>query len=250
MSVRVGSARSSYGNTARGDQSGGKEVSTQSWYLHSLGWYYLEPINPDDAERIAYAMQAACDNDLIGYDQDTRMTLNEAIKSKGYDPKLCTVKVNTDCSALVRVCCLYAGINAEKFNTSDEVSKLMATGKFRKYTDDKHCKSQDYLKRGGILVTRSKGHTVVVLTDGKYAAKDEKPSAPEVIDSVTVNNGKYYVRTAPTSAESNFLTINGAVQIVRDGDVLKIHEHKNGWYHFTHGTKGYTGYCSDKAVKK
>lgn len=37
MAVKIGSARSSFGNTAPGDQAGGKEVSTQAWYLHSKG---------------------------------------------------------------------------------------------------------------------------------------------------------------------------------------------------------------------
>ena len=35
MAVRIGSARSSYGNTAPGDQNNGKEVSTENWYPHS-----------------------------------------------------------------------------------------------------------------------------------------------------------------------------------------------------------------------
>ena len=38
MAVKIGSARSSYGNTAPGDQNGGSEVSVENWYLHSKGW--------------------------------------------------------------------------------------------------------------------------------------------------------------------------------------------------------------------
>ena len=77
--------------------------------------------------------------------------------------------MNTDCSALVRVCVNFAGITAGDFITSSEASVLMATGAFEKFTDDAHCKSSDHLLRGDILVTRTKGHTVVVLSNGAKA---------------------------------------------------------------------------------
>ena len=45
MAVKIGSARSSYGNTSPGDQNGGKEVSTENWYLHSKGWVVLRAVS-------------------------------------------------------------------------------------------------------------------------------------------------------------------------------------------------------------
>lgn len=167
--VRVGSARSSYGNTAAGDQNGGKEVSTQAYYVHSKGWYVYRAKDAQAREKIAVAMQRACDNNDIGYSQGTRNTLYENVKGAGFDPAKTTKKVNTDCSALVRVCCNYAGIAVGDFITSNEGSKLMGTGKFEKFTDKAHCASSDYLLRGDILCTRTKGHTVVVLDDGAKA---------------------------------------------------------------------------------
>ena len=130
MAVKIGSARSSYGNTSPGDQNGGKEVSTENWYLHSKGWVVLRALDPEARERIAVAMERACANDDIGYDQGTRLTLFNDVKPCGFDPAKTTKKVNTDCSALVRVCVHYAGIEVENFITSNEVSKLMATGAF------------------------------------------------------------------------------------------------------------------------
>ena len=50
---------------------------------------------------------------------------------------------------------------------------MRATGKFDILKDDKYCKKPDYLLRGDILVTRTKGHTVVVLDDGAKAAPAE-----------------------------------------------------------------------------
>ena len=177
MAVRIGSARSSYGNTAPGDQNGGKEVSTENWYLHSKGWIVLRAIDPTQRELIAVAMERACDNNDIGYSQPTRNTLYDNVKSCGFDPARTSKKVNTDCSALVRVCVNYAGIKAGNFITSSEVRVLMATGAFMQFTDDAHCKSSARLLRGDILVTRSKGHTVAVLSDGAKAA-EEKQSMP------------------------------------------------------------------------
>ena len=103
MAVKIGSARSSYGNTAPGDQNGGKEVSTENWYLHCKGWIVLRAIDPAQRERIALAMERACDNNDIGYSQPTRNTLYENVKPCGFDPARTSKKVNTDCSALVRV---------------------------------------------------------------------------------------------------------------------------------------------------
>ena len=172
MAVLIGSARSSYGNTNPGDQNGGREVSTEKYYVHSKGWVVLRAKDPEARERIAVAMERACANNDIGYDQSTRLTLFNNVKPYGFDPSKTTKKVNTDCSALARVCAHYAGIEVENFITSNEVSKLMATGAFEKFTDDAHCKSSDHLLRGDILVTKTKGHTVVVLSDGAKAHEE------------------------------------------------------------------------------
>lgn len=170
--VLIGSARSSYGNTSPGDQNGGREVSTENWYLHSKGWVVIRAKDPEARERIATAMERACANNDIGYDQSTRNTLYNDVKPYGFDPACTTKKVNTDCSALVRVCVNFAGITVGNFITSTEVTMLMATGAFVLYEDDLHCKQDAYLQRGDILDTRVKGHTVVVLSNGSKAGQD------------------------------------------------------------------------------
>lgn len=187
MAVRIGSARSSYGNTTPGDQNGGKEVSTENWYLHSKGWYVLRAKDPAVREKIAVAMERACANNNIGYDQSTRNTLYNDVKPYGFNPAKTTKKVNTDCSALVRVCVNYAGVTVGNFITSTEVSMLMATGAFEKLDSDKYCKSSDYLKRGDILDTRTKGHTVVVLSNGPKSEENPTPDAMMLGDRILKN---------------------------------------------------------------
>lgn len=216
MAVRVGSARSSFGNTSPGDQAGGKEVSTQTWYLHGKGWYVYRAKDPAVREKIADAMEKACANDDIGYSQPTRNTLYNDVKGKGFDPSKTSKKVNTDCSALVRVCCAYAGIMLSDFITSNEGATLVKSGKFDKLAADKYCKQADYLMRGDILCTRTKGHTVVVLTDGRKAEypaiTPEQPDAPSG-DTLTVTGATVNLRSGPGTQYS----IAG---VARKGDKL------------------------------
>ena len=168
MPVYIGSARiderGKISNGAVGDQTG-DEVSYQTWYLHSKGWVVLRAKDPAIRNKIGYAMKAACDNNNIGYDQSNRLGLYESVKNCGFDPAKCAVSTETDCSALVRVCVCYAsGKSIPNFNTASELSVLKATGLFDVYTDDAHCKSSSNLLPGDILVTKTKGHTVAVIS--------------------------------------------------------------------------------------
>ena len=182
MAVRIGSARLGENGRATGGKAGdqtGREVSEQPWYRHKKGWVALRPVDAEKAHKIAWDMRAACDNKNVGYDQSQNKTLWYAAEPYGYDISKVTKPVETDCARLVRVCCAYAGIIAQDFYTGDMVSKLMATGEFIRLTDAKHCDRSEYLAVGDILVTRTKGHTVVVLTDGpKCDRGDTCPAEP------------------------------------------------------------------------
>ncbi len=170
--VKVGSARIDERGKATGGAAGdqtGKEVSTQDWYLHSKGWVCIRAKEPVVAAAIAATMKAACANPLIGYDQNQRNTLWDALKNKRFDLTKLTVKVETDCSALVRFCCAAAGIVPSNFTTATQISHLRATGAFDILTADKYTRQSAYLRKGDILVTKTKGHTVVVLNDGPKA---------------------------------------------------------------------------------
>ena len=170
MAVKIGSARADEkgGITGgkSGDQKSGKEVSTQSWYKHSKGWRVFRPISAEHAAAIAKCMQMACDNDKIGYDQYGRSALYNDSKQYKFDVSKVTKATETDCSALVRVCCCYAGFDPGNFNTSSEPKALLNTGKFKELTGSKYTSSSDYLRAGDVLVTKTKGHTVVVITSG------------------------------------------------------------------------------------
>lgn len=180
MAVIVGSARNDeygksgwQGTAAAGDQTG-KEVSTQEWYLHSKGWKVFRAKDKAKAEKIAQDMQYACDNPHIGYDQSERDTLYQAAKPFGFNCSMVKINCETDCSALVRVCCLFAGIEVGNFRTATEAAMLLATGAFTELTANRFTTSSKWLERGDILVTKTTGHTVVVLSDGENVQKEDE----------------------------------------------------------------------------
>lgn len=190
MAVKIGSARIDENGHAMGGKPGdqtGKEVSTQNWYLHSKGWRVFRAKSPEAAERIAQAMQAACDNPRIGYDQGDRGTLYSVAKPLGFDISKVTTPCETDCSALVRVCCAYAGITLPNFRTPTEAAALLDSSAFTELTGSKYTESADCLKRGDILVTKKQGHTVVVLTNGGKAGADVAPGHYALGDRILKN---------------------------------------------------------------
>ena len=171
MAVTVGSARIDERGKISGGKAGDqtkKEVSTQNWYQHSKGWRVFRAKNREKARRIAECMKAACANNNIGYDQYQRNTLYTKAKPYDFDVSKVTAKCETDCSALVRVCCERAGITGlpSGFRTANMANYLLKTGEFVELKGDKYTKKSTYLGAGDILVTRTSGHTVVVLNYG------------------------------------------------------------------------------------
>lgn len=163
MPVIIGSARtgeSGLVNQKAGDQKNGAEVSTQNFYVHSKGWYVLRAKSQTIANKLASAMDKACKNNNIGYDQFNRNTLYNSVKSKSFDPSEAKSPIETDCSALVRVCLAYAGVMVQDFNTATEKAVIEKTGKF---TTHKYSNGFE-LKKGDILVTQTKGHTAIVVS--------------------------------------------------------------------------------------
>ena len=173
MAVKIGHARIDENGNARGGAAGdqnGREICTTNWYKHEKGWRVFRARDDAQAAKIAEAMKAACENDRIGYDQNQRNTLYNHASKVNFDTSKVSAACETDCSALVRVCCAYAGIALPDFNTSSEPRVLLSSGAFVELTGSAYTDKGDQLRAGDILCTRSKGHTVVVLSDGPNSA--------------------------------------------------------------------------------
>ena len=171
--VYIGSASIDENGNASGGKAGnqsGKEIRKQAWYKHKKGWRVFRAKAIDDAKLIADDMRFAIANRHIGYDQSQRNSLYTAASKVGFDCAAVETDCETDCSALVRVCCAYAGITlSSSFRTVNEPSMLLATGKFTEMKGTKYTDQSAYLREGDILCTKTSGHTVVVLNDGDKA---------------------------------------------------------------------------------
>lgn len=164
MSLIVGSARidenGNLKNGKAGDQTG-KEVSTQAYYTHKKGWYIFRPKSVAHANALATAMKQACDNNKIGYDQNERNGVITQLKKYGSLDKIATA-TECDCSSLVRACIIQAtGKDVGNITTANEASVLEASGLFEA---KKSVTGEGMLYNGDILVTKTKGHTVIVVS--------------------------------------------------------------------------------------
>ena len=179
MSVTIGHASIDENGKARGGAAGdqtGKEVCTRSWY--AKGWNkVIRPKKASVAEKIAAAMEAACKNNNIGYDQNQRTTLYSQASAKNWNIAAITVKCECDCSSLVAVCVNAAGVKVSKdIYTGNEAAALKNTGEFEILTDSKYLTKDNYLKRGDILLCEG-SHTAIALSNGSEATTKPEPAS-------------------------------------------------------------------------
>jgi hypothetical protein len=159
--VTIASARIDENGNAHGGRAGdqtGQEVCTQRFYQHKKGWDCLRFKNAKVGNDLAGFMLTICNNKHIGYDQYHRNDLFNEI-SKGKLPQNIDHDVSTDCSATIRSLLWLAGIKTQDFTTANEKSVLLATRQFEYIPNV----SESMLRVGDILVTKSKGHTVMVV---------------------------------------------------------------------------------------
>lgn len=169
MSI-IGSARiNEFGRTTggkAGDQTT-QEVSTQAFYVHSKGWFILRPKDDKIADALAKAMNDACANQHIGYCQTHRTTILTMYDKYG-SLEAIQEDCETDCSELVRVCIYQAtGRKLNDFTTATERAVLLASGFFT--SEMYNAKSR--LEEGDVLVTKTKGHTAIVVSGSSRTSK-------------------------------------------------------------------------------
>ena len=172
--IKIGSARIDENGNISGGKAGDqtkREVAEEPYYSHRLGWYMLRAKDTNIARKIGLAMLEACLNANIGYDQSERYGVINCLKKYGRIAKI-NEQTEADCSSLVRACCIQAGIQVGDFNTSSEVAVLERTGAFQKAVA---VTPSTKLQVGDILVTRSKGHTVIVTESDNKPETQPKP---------------------------------------------------------------------------
>ena len=213
MSILIGSAR----HDENGKYSGGKvgdqkqkiasdgldhsgEVSVQNFYEHKKVWEILRAKDANFANGLAFCMAVACNNASIGYDQSNR----SGAYKYGVDTKTNT---ESDCSELVRACIKQCGYDVPNFTTANEANVLVNSGLFEKKTYTK----QSDLYNGDILVTKTKGHTVIVLSGAKSrTVKEQNPYAEptNTLKKGSKGNGVKWLQWELNESGAN-LTVDG-----------------------------------------
>lgn len=200
--IKIGQAsrdeRMRYSGGVAGDQDG-KEVAIREWY--NRPWNkVLRAKDPAKAEKIASAMEAACKNNYIGYDQSQRTTLYELCKANGWRIPAVKTPCETDCSALVAVCVNAAGIKVSgSIYTGNESAVLTKTGEFDLLSDPKYLLTDEYLRRGDILLYEFH-HTAIALENGKKAAKQERSKAEYPLGwNKSEESGQWWYADTPKS---------------------------------------------------
>jgi hypothetical protein len=149
-----------------GDQTG-REVCIRTWY--SKPWNcVIRMLNPTMRQKVAEAMIRAADNPAIGYDQSQRNTLLAYARNVRYDPARVKTPCETDCSALVTLACIYAGIKESALvvggnsaTTTTLRNRLESTGAVAVLRGKEYTSRSENLIAGDILL--SEGHHVAVV---------------------------------------------------------------------------------------
>lgn len=245
-----------YGNIAggaAGDQTG-REVFVCDWW--AMGWTQcVRAKSAEIAEKIAKAMEQACNNPFIGYDQSERLTLYYQARSYGYDLTKIHSACECDCSSLVAVCVIASGVavNPDLY-TGNEVAALLSTGRFNALDERQYLDSSDFLRRGDILV-KQYSHTCVVLSDGdKIVKPDEKPD-PDVMyaEKYDARLKGTYTPVTGLNMRAGAGTNHRVIEIVKPGDKLLNYGYYTDftgipWLYVQHGVK--VGFCSSRYLRR
>lgn len=226
MAVLLGHALMDENRKASGGKAGdstNREVSTVSWF--DSDWNnLLRPLEEAVAEKLSVCMEQACTNNKIGYDQLQRTTLYTQAVKTGYDLSKITTACECDCSSLVAVCILAAGIKINKdIYTGNMASAILNTGKFKLLTDKKYLREDSYLKRGDILLCEG-SHCAVVLSDGDSTVSTI-PSPTVTTPYVAVANTDVNFRSSPSSTSSQ----NIITALKKGSPVLVVSARSDGW---------------------
>lgn len=253
MTVYIGNAVGNENGTANGGEPGnqnGKELRIQPWYLSDKGWRVFRPFDKETAENLVYDMKAACENENIGYSQKNRNTLYKLVEPYGFDCGDADEPCECDCSSLVRVCLAFAGIEVNDFNTSTEPKRLLDTGEFEEMVGEEYTDSPNKLKLGDILVTRTKGHTAIVMNDGSDPEPPDPPVPPEPPTPtkqmvVVIGNSVYVRETDEKNAKGKPVGKIMFTAHKRNRFNLIDISADTGWYHIE--TYKGPGYISNRA---
>ena len=284
MSVLIGHASidengRAYGGAA-GDQTG-KEVCVRPWYPG--GWNVaLRPKSATVAETMASACETICNEGWTGYDQWKRNDLWDDLQAVNWDPTKLKTKTSTDCSALMAALAKIAGIEVQrvplgggKYNAPVTQTMRTAfgnTGSFEILTDSKYLTSDNYLKRGDILL-RESGHTAMALGNGALSGASSAASRALTTSSASTAKevkateaahyfdktlaGTYKCTASELDIRNGAGTSKKILTTIKSGDAVQCYGYHNTvdgvkWLYvqFKQGGVQYTAFASGNYLEK
>lgn len=279
MSVKIGHARASEKGTINGvkGDSTGREVETRLFY--DGDWDFVA-IHPDEAvrEKHAKAVEAACENNKIGYGQGDRNSMNAEAKAVKYDIVKIKKACNCDCSSLQNVAAMASGAKKVKYAsngwTTRTMKKELKAAGYVIIEDKEYLKSCAYCVRGAIYV-KAGDHTICALGNGSKSTKMlQVAGLVKTAATTTVKKKEVKANDRPNSKDDElggtYVTISDlhmrdgagtnkkSLVIIPKGTKVKNYGYytqaKSGtkwlWVQITLKGVLYTGFCSNKYLKK
>lgn len=175
---------SNCGHDERGGYSGGKagdqtgtEWYIRSWYNHN--WNCVIRFSENVREQLALNAERAAKNNLIGYDQNERLSYYNHLKASNWNASKITVACEADCSAGVSANIIAAGYilgidklkSFNKSNTTRSLKNACKTVGATILTESKYLTSDAYLLRGD-LILKEGSHVTTNLTNGSKVSSN------------------------------------------------------------------------------
>lgn len=253
MAIRIGHASLSENGTINGTKgdSTKKEVCTRNWY--SKPWDYMA-IHPDAnvREKHAAAVEAACNNNNIGYGQADRNTAYNEAKAVSFDLSKIANKCNCDCSALQNLAAVASGAKGVTYGsngwtTRSMKSALKAAG-YKIIEDTGILASSTYCVRGAIYV-KAGSHTVCGLDNGSNYKKTLEKAGLSITGSSEVK----IESATPTVKETTCTVVLKTLKNGSENNSVKALQHLLIAYGYScgkYGADGEFGSSTLSAVKK
>jgi hypothetical protein len=244
MAIKIGHASIDEVGGVKGPKTGdqtGKEIFIRTFYKHPWN-VYLECTDTELAKKAAAIMTKICNNANYGYSQVNRWQGYNSIKKN--NGNIAKGKGDFDCSSLCISCYILAGLKMTADGATGTMrQKLLATGKFKAYTDAVHIGTDNYAKIGGLFLKEG-SHVAMALENGPKATTIKKISTAVKKDTtkyVTVNCKSLNVRK-DADATTKILAV------LTKGTKCEYLGEKNGFYKVK-TPKAVIGYINKKYCK-
>lgn len=240
---------------AKGGEAGnqtGKELKVASWYNFGQTAVFRFK-DREKAKQYASTIKKLAENKNIGYDQNQRLTLYNALKKVDFNADKLTTKCECDCSSLVASALNVIGIKVSSSMTTYTLpTYLLKTGEFVKLTANEYLSSSDKLLTGDIINAPCK-HVISVVdvieeketTNTSKTNSDKTDSAREFTKSLAGT----YETTTNVNFRRGASTSKSIISVLKKGTkVVNYGYHTKNWYYVS--VNGIVGFIHKNNLKK